>query len=238
MAGREMTEHRRKWKMGPALLVLLGIPGSTFALPSDTFAIDTDTARRPESPSVSAIWDEPATPATVVEVRPPEPPRVASEQTRSENPLWAIPFATLSNTRDRPIFSASRRPPPPPVTASVPTVATPPAPPKPPRIEQPPIALTGTILGKDESYGVFVDQASKTPLRLKIGEDYQGWKLISVQAGEVTLVRDQQTVILSLPPPGSAAAEPTRPQIEAVGARAAEASGGPPEPPQPRSRQR
>ncbi|MBV9562651.1 MAG: general secretion pathway protein GspN [Bradyrhizobium sp.] len=224
--------------MAPALLVLLGIPGSTFALPTDSSAVDTDAARRPESPSVSAIWDQPATPATVVEVRPPEPTPVASEQTRSENPLWAIPLATLSNTRDRPIFSASRRPPPPPVTASVPAVTTPSAAPKPARTEPPPIALTGTILGQDESYGIFVDPASKTPLRLKIGEDYQGWKLRSVQAGEVTLVRDQQTVILTLPPPGSAAAEPARPQIEAVGARAAEASGGPPEPPQPRSRQR
>jgi general secretion pathway protein N len=237
MAGLEMTGHRKSWKIGLASLVVLGIPGATFAVSTDPSPVETDTTRRSDGSSVSAIWDQPATPATVVEVRPPDPPPARPEQTQSENPLWGIPLATLSNTRERPIFSVSRRPPPPPVTASVPVMAAPPAPPKPPRIERPPLALVGTILGEGESYGIFVDQASNTPLRLKIGEDYQGWMLRSVQAGEVILMRDQQMITLALPQPGSVAAEPTQQQA-AIGARAAEETGAPPEPPQPRSRQR
>src|SRR5215813_8008992 len=34
------------------------------------------------------------------------------------NPLWSIPVKTLAATRDRPIFSPSRRPPPAPVIAA------------------------------------------------------------------------------------------------------------------------
>ena len=83
------------------------------------------------------------------------------------------------------------------------TVAKPPPPPpKPPRVERPQLSLVGTIVADDDqSFGIFVDQTTKAALRLKIGEDHLGWKLRSVQGREVTLERDQQTMILSLPQP-------------------------------------
>jgi len=70
----------------------------------------------------------------------------------SANPLWAIPLSTLTATRDRPLFSASRRPPPP---AVVPVAVAPPPPPPPPPTEpeKPNLILVGTVVGDANSFG-------------------------------------------------------------------------------------
>jgi general secretion pathway protein N len=203
------AETMRKLAIGLTLLLAsgFGIPASTTALPTDTADIDLDAPRRTGAIAASSLWDSPTAQATV-EVKPPqppEPPPTAPERTSSANPLWAIPLATLSNARERPIFSSSRRPPPAAVV-SVPVASAPPPPPKPPRAERPQLSLVGTIAGGNESFGIFIDQTTKAALRLKIGDDYQGWRLRSVQGREVTLERDQQTAILSLPQPGTGTA--------------------------------
>jgi hypothetical protein len=216
MTGAE-TMRKLAIRLTLVLASALGVPASTSALPIDTPDIDTDAPRRAGAVAASSLWDSPAAPATVV-VKPPqapEPPPTAPERTPSANPLWAIPLATLSNTRERPIFSSSRRPPPAAV-APVPVAKAPPPPPKSPRAERPQLSLVGTIASGDEGFGIFVDQTTKAALRLKIGEDYQGWRLRSVQGREVTLERDQQTAILSLPQPGTGAAG--QPRVPAEGA--------------------
>lgn len=106
----------------------------------------------------------------------------------SGNPLWAVPLAALSDTRERPIFSASRRPPP--AVASVSAPKVPPTPPSAPQAELR-LLLVGTVSGGDLSFGIFIDQTSKAVLRLKVGEDYQGWRLRSVHSREVILARDE-----------------------------------------------
>jgi hypothetical protein len=169
---------------------------------------NADERSRAGTPALSSLWD--STPVTVT-VKPPEQPAAAPERTPSANPLWDIPLATLSGTRERPIFSSSRRPRPSAVEA-VP-VANAPAPlPKPVKAERPQLWLLGTIAGGDQGFGIFVDQTTKAALRLKIGEEAQGWKLRSVHGREVTLEREQQTVILSLPEPGADPAGQTRVQ--------------------------
>jgi hypothetical protein len=214
-----MTRAERMRKLAIRLTLLLasalGISASTSALPIDTADIDADAPRRTGGIAASSLWDSPAAAETVVvqPPRPPEPPSTAPEPTPSANPLWPIPLATLSNTRERPIFSSSRRPPPAAV-ASAPVAKAPP-PPK-PRVERPQLSLVGTIAGGDESFGIFIDQTTKAALRLKIGDDYQGWRLRSVQGREVTLERDQQTAILSLPQPDTGAAGLARGQGESV----------------------
>jgi general secretion pathway protein N len=154
---------------------------------------------RAESPMPSALWSPPAPePAKVVTAPPPAAP--AAERPLSTNPLWAIPLTALSGTRDRPIFSPTRRPPAPAVApAAAPKVA---AAPKPRERERPQLNLVGTIAGGDEGFGIFLDQSTKAALRLKVGEDYQGWKLRSVQGREATLEKDQQVFTLELPQPG------------------------------------
>jgi hypothetical protein len=116
----------------------------------------------------------------------------------SANPLWAIPLTQLSGTRDRPIFSPSRRPAPA-VAAAEPVAARPP---RRKEIEPPPLSLVGTIASDDESFGIFVDQSTKAALRLKVGEDYQGWKLSRIRGREVIMEKDQQAAVLTLPQPG------------------------------------
>jgi hypothetical protein len=208
------TEPMRRLAIRLTLLLVsaLGAPASTSALSTGTADIDVDTPRRADAVSASSLWDSPAAPETVV-VKAPEQPAAAPERTPSANPLWAIPLANLSNTRERPIFSASRRPPPPAV-ASAAAAKAPPPPPKPTRAERPQLSLVGTISSGDQSFGIFVDQTTRAALRLKVGEDYQGWRLRSVQGREVTLERDQQTTILSLPQPGTGAAGQVRVQAE------------------------
>jgi hypothetical protein len=150
------------------------------------------------SPAASAVWTEPAAPAQVVTA--PAAPAPAPERPLSANPLWGIPLTALSGTRDRPIFSSSRRPPAPAVApAAVPKAV---AVPKPREPERPPLALVGTIASGDEGFGIFLDQSTRAALRLKIGEDYQGWKLQSVQGREAILEKNQQAVTLALPQPG------------------------------------
>jgi hypothetical protein len=206
------TMRRPFIRLAFVLVSALGVSGSTAALPTDRPDDDADIPRRADAPFASSLWDSPTVPAPVV-VKAPEPPPATAERTPSANPLWAIPLATLSNTRERPIFSSSRRPPPPAV-ASIPAAKALPAAPKPPTVERPQLSLVGTIAGIDQGFGIFVDQITKVALRLKIGEDYQGWKLRSVQGREVTLERDRQTTTLSLPPPAAGAAGPARVQAD------------------------
>ena len=135
------------------------------------------------------------------------PPRdtAAERLAPGGNPLWALPLKQLSNTRERPIFSPSRRPPPP----ATPTYVAPVAvrtPQKPKEPERPSITLLGTILGTSDSIGIFLNPATRDIVRLRLGEDHEGWALRSVKTREVLLVKDRDRVVLELPPPGEQAA--------------------------------
>jgi hypothetical protein len=120
------------------------------------------------------------------------------------NPLWALPLKQLSNTRERPIFSPSRRPPPPATPSYVAPVAVR-TPQKPKEPERPSITLLGTIVGTSESIAIFLNPATRDIVRLRPGEDHEGWALRSVKAREVSLVKDRERVVLELPPPGDQA---------------------------------
>jgi hypothetical protein len=181
------------------LITALGVAASTPARPSDMSDLDADAPRHADALTGSSLPES----LTPVVVKPAEPPSAGPGQAPSANPLWAIPLAALSDTRERPIFSSSRRPPPPAV-APVPVAKALP-PPKPAPVERAQLSLVGTIVGGDQSFGIFIDPSTQAALRLKIGEDFQGWTLRSVQGREVTLERDQQTTLLSLPPPGAGA---------------------------------
>ncbi len=149
--------------------------------------------------SVPSTWSEPTT--SIVEVTiPPAAPSPVIERSLSANPLWAMPIKQFSVTRERPIFLPSRRPPAMP-TSTV-TVARVIAPPKPKEPEQPQLSLVGTIASDEDKFGIFVDQATKAVLRLRLGEDFQGWKLQSIKGREVAFQKDQQSFVVSLPQPG------------------------------------
>jgi hypothetical protein len=192
---------RQKLAIGITILAL-SVCGGAFALTSavSNNALDDQADATRAGPVAASTWTNPV--ATVVQVTaaPAAPVASASEQALSANPLWAMPLAQFSVTRERPIFSPSRRPPPAAVAPVVaPKIA---AVPKPREPERPQLTLVGTIAGDEDGFGIFLDQSTKAVLRLKVGEDFQGWKLRSVQGRETALEKDRQIVTLVLPQPG------------------------------------
>ena len=130
-------------------------------------------------------------------ITPTEPDRPAS-RALTGNPLWALPLSLLSSTRERPLFSPSRRPP---AVAVVSAPPPPPPPPAPPAVpEHPPLTLVGTIIGKTESIGIFIDQATKDVVRLRTGEAHANWTLRAIEGREAVLESNQQEATLALPP--------------------------------------
>jgi general secretion pathway protein N len=121
------------------------------------------------------------------------PPAEARGQ---RNPLWAIPMGSLNATRERPIFSSSRRPP------SVADRA-----PQTPQLapnnaqKRPLLTLVGTVTEEGEGIAVFRDENSKDILRLQTGESHLGWTLSAVKPREVTMLHDRDAATLVIPSP-------------------------------------
>ena len=174
-------------------IVFLALPPAPTIPVADTLSDDTFSIEAP------AIRERPVAPEPAISASATAAP--SQERALSGNPVWAIPLTALSRTRERPIFSSSRRPPAPAVAPS-PVAKAAPAP-KPQEPERPQLALVGTVATRGESFGVFLNSATKADVRLKTGEYYQGWKLASVQGREAILEKDQETVILALPQPGA-----------------------------------
>lgn len=186
-----------RWPVTALILLgslVLDAAASATAVSSD--ALDADVNNAASSPMVPAISAAPSEPVTAVRsVAAPAAPA----RTPSANPLWAIPLSQLPETRDRPIFSPSRRPPPVAAAANVTPVKPPP---RKREVRPPQLSLVGTIASEDESFGIFLDQSTKVALRLKVGEDYQGWKLQAISGREATMQKDEQVAVLTLPEPG------------------------------------
>jgi hypothetical protein len=160
----------------------------------------TAIAQAPDTTGLSVRADLGPTPRTQSGELDRAPP--------SGNPLWAIPLKALSDTRDRPIFSPSRRPPPPPV------VEKPNVPPPPPRVEKSPpepltLSLVGTIAGDSNGVALFKEKNSQeVVVRLRIGESHQGWVLRSVHGREAVLEKGDRKETITLPIPGATAPMP------------------------------
>ncbi len=128
------------------------------------------------------------------------------------NPLWAIPISKLSATRDRPLFSVSRRPPTPPAAPAAPTSALVADEPPPP--ETPPFTLVGTIIGADSRIAILYDETSQTASGVRLGERASGWTVRSVDSRSATLEGSGRVVTLELPEPS--AEESSAPHVSAT----------------------
>jgi general secretion pathway protein N len=137
---------------------------------------------------------------------------VAREHGPSGNPLWGIPLRVLTATRERPLFSPSRRPPAPPAVAA-PVVPRPVAMPKPPEPERPPLTIVGTIVGGNDAIGVFIEQTTNNVIRIHTGQAHEGWVLRSVHGREASFAKDERTAILALPAPGALPGSPAAPTL-------------------------
>ena len=116
--------------------------------------------------------------------QPPEQPTIA-------NPLEAQALDRLSSTRDRPLFSPTRRP-------------TPPPPPPPP--EQPPVAavpqppnltLVGIVVDDEGARALIRSSATKAD-RVQIGDDIGGWKVAQIDGRRMVLALDGRFATFTL----------------------------------------
>jgi general secretion pathway protein N len=105
------------------------------------------------------------------------------------SPLAAQPLERLSNTRDRPLFSPTRRPPAPP-----PVVAVAPPPPPPP----PDVALLGVVMDGEDARAVVRAGPAAKILRVGIGDDIGGWKVGQIEARQLVLLLDGRTATFTM----------------------------------------
>ena len=123
---------------------------------------------------------------------------------RSGNPLWTVPLTALTATRDRPLFSASRRPP---------VVALPAAPPPkreafaPPAPERPSLTLIGTIVSREASLAMLQGSNAEAISRLRLGQENDGWRVRGIGLRSIVVEKGEQSVELALPRPNGAPAQ-------------------------------
>jgi hypothetical protein len=112
------------------------------------------------------------------------------------NPLWALALDQLPATRDRPLFSPSRRPPPRPeaprveITASIP-VAPPPSRP-------PSIVLMGVVTAADGTWALVRAGSSDKITPARLGDEISGWKVSEIGSRRLVLSSDDRSVSFAL----------------------------------------
>jgi len=141
----------------------------------------------------------------------------AKGQTRLEpsadlaNPAAAQSLERLSATRERPLFSPSRRPPAPP-PAPVVQRSPPPAPPAAPSVD-----LFGIVKDADGARAVVRAGPNNKILRVRVGDDIGGWKVSHIEGRKLVLSLGERSSTYTLfgvksaaPNAGPAARPPDR----------------------------
>lgn len=109
-----------------------------------------------------------------------------------DNPVAALSLDGLSATRERPLFSPSRRGP----SARVVAIARPapvPAPAPPPSIE-----LYGTILDANDALAIVFVTATNQVVRVHIGEEVGGWKVVQIDERKLVLSLEGRTAVFTM----------------------------------------
>jgi general secretion pathway protein N len=107
----------------------------------------------------------------------------------SVSPLAAQPLDRFSVTRDRPLFSPTRRPPAPP-----PAVTAPPPPPPPP----PDVVLLGVVVDGEDAHALVRAGPAAKILRLRIGDEIGGWKVGQIEARKLVLLLNGRTATFTI----------------------------------------
>jgi general secretion pathway protein N len=127
------------------------------------------------------------------------------------SPLAARSLDALAETRDRPLFSPSRRGPAPP-----PVVVMPPAPPAPPP-SPPSVTLFGVVMDAGEARAIVRAGSAGPVRRVRIGDDIDGWKVTQIEQRQLTVSRDGRAASFTMfNSGGNPAAKMTGKQIEAA----------------------
>jgi hypothetical protein len=107
------------------------------------------------------------------------------------NPLQEQLLGQLSTTRDRPLFSPSRRPPapPPPPVERVEVAAAPPPPPD--------VTLFGIVVDGEGARAIVRSGTAKIA-RVQIGDDIGGWKVSQIEGRRLVLSLDGRLATFTL----------------------------------------
>jgi hypothetical protein len=181
---------RPRWPRSRVLVVALCLtaPALAAALPGTDDAINSGI-------------DNPGLDVTRHAMPPPDVTGPAPAQAVGANPLWVIPLGALTATRNRPLFSPSRRPPAP-IVANAPVAVPHPAP-APLVLEHPNLVLVGTVVAENQGVAVFIDASTHDTVWLRTGEGHLGWILQSLDRRTVTLQKGDQSETLELPRPAA-----------------------------------
>jgi hypothetical protein len=137
----------------------------------------------------------------VARAQAPAPAQAASTAPAASapaSPLAALSLDRLSATRDRPLFSPTRRPPPPPPPVTV----LPKAPPAPPNV-----TLLGTVMDAEDARAIVQTGGSANEVRrVRIGDDIDGWKVTQIEQRLLVLSHDNRSASFTMfASPGSPA---------------------------------
>jgi len=110
----------------------------------------------------------------------------------ADNPLAAQRLDDLSATRDRPLFSRSRRPPPPP-----PPVVERVAPPPPP-VAPPSVVLLGVVKDENGALALVRSGSANEVIRARVGEEIEAWKVTEIEPRRLVLSHDDRLVSFAL----------------------------------------
>lgn len=116
------------------------------------------------------------------------------------NPVSMVPLNSLSATRERPIFSVSRRPlalqapdPPLPIDPVPAPVAAPAS------RDVLALDLIGTVVGGGTSLAIVRNPATRTVTRLREGQETAGWRLTLVKLRSIVFEKNGRSVVFGLP---------------------------------------
>lgn len=107
---------------------------------------------------------------------------------RPSHPLAALSLDSLAATRERPLFSPTRRPPAPP-PAPVAAAAAPPPPPPPAPPEPPALTFFGVVAEGDGARALVRVGAENESLRVRVGDRIGAWAVSDI---------DRRRLVLSL----------------------------------------
>jgi general secretion pathway protein N len=199
-----------KWPQNIGLAFLVGV-AATAGWVSAPHAATSATSNILPNDGAAEILD----PVDIGSLKPiAKPSRETAKPLVSGNPLWSVPISVLTATQERPIFSASRRPPQRAVVA--PDQVSTAAPAKAAAPERPPLALIGAVVGENDAIAVFLDRTNQEIVRLRQGESHAGWMLNAIQRREVTLKKADQTEVIVLQRVEGPAGAPATPGVPAL----------------------
>jgi general secretion pathway protein N len=114
------------------------------------------------------------------------------------NPLDALRLQSLVVTRERPLFTPSRR-----AHLSLPSDVQ--APSLPPQVDvkvvsfdPPPLDLIGTVVGEGLSYALIRNRGNAIVVRVRPGDEAEGWQVRTIRVRSISLQREGRENALEL----------------------------------------